>query len=63
MLVAGKCALANAAGEYETEAEAIAFVLESKKAFGPFTEEAAHKFAWIASQDHRMESGVCIMIL
>ena len=38
-------ALANAAGEYETEAEAVAFVLESKKAFGPFTEEAAHKFA------------------
>ena len=38
-------ALAEAAGEYQTEADAEKFVLESKKAFGPFTEEAAKKFA------------------
>ena len=38
-------ALAEAAGEYQTEADAVKFVLESKKAFGPFTEEAAKKFA------------------
>ena len=37
--------LAEAAGEYQTEADAVKFVLESKKAFGPFTEEAAKKFA------------------
>ena len=38
-------ALAEAAGEYQTEADAVKFVLESKKAFGPFTAEAAKKFA------------------
>lgn len=33
------------ASVYETEEEAIAFVLETRKAFGPFTPEAARKFA------------------
>ena len=42
---AGNAALASAAGIYDTKEEGVQFVLESKKAFGPFTPEAAQKFA------------------
>ena len=42
---AGNTAIAAAASTYDTEEEAIAFVLEARKAFGPFTPEAAQKFA------------------
>ena len=42
---AGNAALASAAGTYDTKEEGIQFVLETKKAFGPFTPEAAQKFA------------------
>lgn len=42
---AGNAALASAAGIYDSKDEAIQFVLESKKAFGPFTPEMAQKFA------------------
>ena len=42
---AGNAALASAAGIYDTEEEGVQFIPESKKAFGPFTPEAAQKFA------------------
>ena len=56
-------ALANAAGEYETEAEAVAFVLGLKKPLVRLPKKLPTSLPWIASQEHRMESGVCIMIL
>jgi len=42
---ADNAALAVKAGVYDTKELAIQFVLESKKAFGPFTPAAAKKFA------------------
>ena len=38
-------ALAQMASCFETEAEGIEFVLETRRAFGPFSPEAARKFA------------------
>lgn len=42
---AANAALASMAAEYETEKAAVDFVLETKKAFGPFSKNAAEKFA------------------
>ena len=42
---AENAALASAAGTYDSKEEGVQFVLDSKKAFGPFTPEAAQKFA------------------
>lgn len=65
---ANNAALATSATVYDTEKEAIEFVLEARKAFGPFTLEAAQKFArdtivrgedgrWRAHYDPRITHG------
>ena len=42
---AANAGLADSATTFETEEEAVQFVLETRKAFGPFTADGAQKFA------------------